>query len=433
MACVVVVGSQWGDEGKGKVVDLLAERADIVARFQGGNNAGHTVVFSGQTYILHLIPSGIFHQGKLAVLGNGVVVDPEALIEEIDGLAKLGVEVGDNFKVSDEANLIMPYHKAMDRLRESLKGEGKIGTTGRGIGPAYEDKMARSGVRVSDLRRKDERAFCDRLKSIVEEKNVLMRSHFKSDAVFDVSEIFDRYAALYERIAPHLCDTSLLLNQAIDAGQSVLFEGAQGTLLDVDHGTYPFVTSSSTVAGGACTGCGVGPTKITGVLGIVKAYTTRVGEGPLPTELRDDPVGAILQERGQEIGATTGRVRRCGWFDAVVVRESARLNGMSGLAITKLDVLDSLETVKIAVAYRDPEGNEVASLPHHVGTLAELTPIYEELPGWQSSTRGLRDYGRLPAAAQAYLERIAELTGVPLVLVSTGPSREETIVLEELF
>ena len=433
MACVVVVGSQWGDEGKGKVVDLLTERADIVARFQGGNNAGHTVVFSGQTYILHLIPSGIFHQGKLAVLGNGVVVDPEALIEEIDGLAKLGVEVGDNFKVSDEANLIMPYHKAMDRLRESLKGEGKIGTTGRGIGPAYEDKMARSGVRFSDLRRKDERAFCDRLKSIVEEKNVLMRSHFKSDAVFDVSEIFDRYAALYERIAPHLCDTSLLLNQAIDAGQSVLFEGAQGTLLDVDHGTYPFVTSSSTVAGGACTGCGVGPTKITGVLGIVKAYTTRVGEGPLPTELKDDPVGAILQERGQEIGATTGRVRRCGWFDAVVVRESARLNGMSGLAITKLDVLDSLETVKIAVAYRDPEGNEVASLPHHVGTLAELTPIYEELPGWQSSTRGLRDYGRLPAAAQAYLERIAELTGVPLVLVSTGPSREETIVLEELF
>ncbi len=433
MACVVVVGSQWGDEGKGKVVDLLTERADIVARFQGGNNAGHTVVFSGQTYILHLIPSGIFHPGKLAVLGNGVVVDPEALIEEIDGLAKLGVEVGDNFKVSDEANLIMPYHKAMDRLRESLKGEGKIGTTGRGIGPAYEDKMARSGVRFSDLRRKDERAFCDRLKSIVEEKNVLMRSHFKSDAVFDVSEIFDRYAALYERIAPHLCDTSLLLNQAIDAGQSVLFEGAQGTLLDVDHGTYPFVTSSSTVAGGACTGCGVGPTKITGVLGIVKAYTTRVGEGPLPTELKDDPVGAILQERGQEIGATTGRVRRCGWFDAVVVRESARLNGMSGLAITKLDVLDSLETVKIAVAYRDPEGNEVASLPHHVGTLAELTPIYEELPGWQSSTRGLRDYGRLPAAAQAYLERIAELTGVPLVLVSTGPSREETIVLEELF
>jgi len=341
--------------------------------------------------------------------------------------------VGDNFKVSDEANLIMPYHKAMDRLRESLKGEGKIGTTGRGIGPAYEDKMARSGVRFSDLRRKDERAFCDRLKSIVEEKNVLMRSHFKSDVVFDVSEIFDRYAALYERIAPHLCDTSLLLNQAIDAGQSVLFEGAQGTLLDVDHGTYPFVTSSSTVAGGACTGCGVGPTKITGVLGIVKAYTTRVGEGPLPTELQDDPVGAILQERGQEIGATTGRVRRCGWFDAVVVRESARLNGMSGLAITKLDVLDSLETVKIAVAYRDPEGNEVASLPHHVGTLAELTPIYEELPGWQSSTRGLRDYGRLPAAAQAYLERIAELIGVPLVLVSTGPSREETIVLEELF
>jgi adenylosuccinate synthase len=431
MACVVVVGSQWGDEGKGKVVDLLTERADIVARYQGGNNAGHTIVFHGRTFILHLVPSGIFRPGKLSVLGNGVVVDPEALVAEMDELRGAGVEIGDNLKISDEANLIMPYHKALDKLRESLKGAGKIGTTGRGIGPAYEDKMGRGGVRFSEFRHRNEKAFCERLKGIVEEKNVLFRSHFKTDQVFEVREIFDRYAALYERIEPHLCDVSALLNESISKGKSVLFEGAQGTMLDVDHGTYPFVTSSSTTAGGACTGTGVGPTRITGVLGITKAYTTRVGEGPFPTELKDE-VGQTLQKRGNEIGATTGRVRRCGWFDAVVVREAARLNGLDGLALTKLDVLDPLDKVKIAVAYRGPDGKEYETIPHHAGTIYDVTPVYEEMPGWQSSTRGLTDYDALPRAARAYLHRIAELTQVPVALISTGPSREETIMLKEV-
>ncbi|MCH8842096.1 MAG: adenylosuccinate synthase [SAR324 cluster bacterium] len=433
MTCVVIVGCQWGDEGKGKIVDLLTEHADIVARFQGGNNAGHTVVFDNRTYILHLIPSGIFRKGKLAVLGNGVVVDPIALLEEIDGLQAKGVTVGDNLRISDEANLIMPYHKAMDKLRETLKGAGKIGTTGRGIGPAYEDKMARGGVRFSDFRGNGRKDLCGRLKSIIEEKNVLMRSHFHTDAFFDVGEIYDQYAALYQRIMPYLCDTSVLLNEAIDAGKAVLFEGAQGTHLDVDHGTYPYVTSSSTLAGGACTGCGVGPTKITDVIGVAKAYTTRVGEGPFPTELTGQAVGELLQKRGQEIGATTGRVRRCGWFDVPLVREAVRLNGMTGLAITKLDVLDTLEHIEIAVGYRDREGEILTSMPHHAGAAAELVPEYEELAGWESSTRGLTKLSALPKAARRYLDRISELTGAPVVLISTGPSREETIVVESVF
>ena len=432
MGCVVVVGSQWGDEGKGKVVDLLTEGADVVARYQGGNNAGHTIVFNGRQFILHLIPSGIFRKGKLSVLGNGVVVDPEALVTEIDELRGAGVEIGDNLKISDEASLIMPYHKALDKLRESLKGAGKIGTTGRGIGPAYEDKVGRGGVRFSELRHHNEKAFCERLRSIIEEKNVLFRSHFKTDQVFEVRQILDRYAALYERIEPHLCDASVLINGAIAKGKHVLFEGAQGTMLDVDHGTYPYVTSSSTTAGGACTGTGVGPTKITGVLGITKAYTTRVGEGPFPTELKD-AVGKVLQDRGKEVGATTGRLRRCGWFDAVVVREAARLNGLTGLAMTKLDVLDTLDTIKIAVAYRDSGGKEYRDIPHHSGTVYDLHPVYEEHPGWLTSTRGLTDYEALPRAARAYLHRIAELTQVPIALISTGPSREETIVLKEMF
>ena len=432
MSCVVIVGSQWGDEGKGKIVDMLTERVDIVARYQGGNNAGHTVMFHGKTFILHLVPSGIFRPGKLSVIGNGVVVDPEALVTEIAELRGSGVEIGENLKISDEANLIMPYHKALDKLRETLKGAGKIGTTGRGIGPAYEDKMARSGVRFSEFRRLSEKAFCERLKSIIEEKNVLMRSHFKSDAVFDVAQIFDRYAVLYEQIKPHLCDASVLINDAIDQGKSVMFEGAQGTMLDVDHGTYPFVTSSSTTAGGACTGTGVGPTRITGAVGIAKAYTTRVGEGPFPTELKDE-TGKLLQERGKEVGATTGRVRRCGWFDALVLREAVRVNGMSALAIMKLDVLDTLATIKIAVGYEDDEGQRYERIPHWMGNWdARLTPIYEELPGWQTSTRGITDYGRLPAATRAYLERIAALAGVPIAVVSTGPRREETIVLRGL-
>ena len=309
MPGMVVVGSQWGDEGKGKVVDVLTEKADVVARYQGGNNAGHTVMFEDKKFVLHLLPSGIFRKGKQVVLGEGVVIDPEALLEEVDALAAQGVEIGGNLRISDGANLVMPYHKAFDKLREELRGAGKIGTTGRGIGPTYEDKKARRGVRFCDLKPEYGAAFCERLKDILKEKNVLLRSHFRSDeALFDAGEIYDKYAAFYERVRPYLCDTSVLLNNALDGGKTVLFEGAQGTMLDVDHGTYPYVTSSNTVAGAACTGCGVGPTKINRVIGITKAYTTRVGEGPFPSELTEGVVAELLQARGQEFGATTPSV-----------------------------------------------------------------------------------------------------------------------------
>ncbi len=433
MPGVVVVGSQWGDEGKGKVVDFLTERADVVARYQGGNNAGHTVMFADQKFVLHLLPSGIFREDKLVVLGEGVVIDPEALFEELDGLLARGVEIGDNLRISDAANLVMPYHKAFDKLREQLRGAGKIGTTGRGIGPTYEDKKARRGVRFCDLRPEFEERFCTRLKEILEEKNVLMHSHFCSEEpLFDAKQIYEQYSTFYERAKPYLCDTSLLLNDALDQGKTVLFEGAQGTMLDVDHGTYPYVTSSNTISGGACTGCGVGPTKIERVIGIAKAYTTRVGEGPLPTELKEGPVAELLQERGQEFGATTGRPRRCGWFDAMVVRQAARLNGLTDLAIMKVDVLDTLETIRICVGYRDEQGNNLETIPHWLGSYGGLTPVYEEMPGWNTPIEGITDYGKLPQAARAYLERLSELVGVPTLLVSTGPRREETILLGQV-
>ncbi|HEX9844372.1 MAG TPA: adenylosuccinate synthase [bacterium] len=434
MPGIVVVGAQWGDEGKGKVVDLLTQEADIVARFQGGNNAGHTVMFEDKQFILHLVPSGIFRPGKLGVLGNGVVVDPEALLKEVADLRAAGVDVSDVLKVSDACNVVMPYHKAFDKLREALRGPGKIGTTGRGIGPTYEDKMARRGVRFSDFSPRMETAFRARLEQILEEKNFLLRNHFRSEEqLFDLDEIYDRYCALYAKVEPYLCDTSALLNEALDAGRTVLFEGAQGTGLDVDHGTYPYVTSSNTVAGGACTGCGVGPTKIDRVIGITKAYTTRVGEGPFPTELAGDPIGELIQQRGQERGATTGRIRRCGWFDAVVLRESVRVNGMSGVAVMKLDVLDPLETLKIAIGYEDEEGHRYERIPHWMGNCGtRLRAVYEEMPGWQTTTRGITRYDALPAATRAYLERISELCGVSISVVSTGPRREETIVLQGL-
>lgn len=434
MPGIVVVGAQWGDEGKGKVVDLLTRKADIVARYQGGNNAGHTVMFEDKTFVLHLIPSGVFWPGKTVVLGNGVVVDPESLLDEIAALREAGIAVEDSLKVSDAANVVMTYHKAMDKLREAWRGAGKIGTTGRGIGPTYEDKMARRGVRFSDFSPRMEGAFRPRLAQILEEKNFLVREHFRSEErPFDLDEIYDRYRGLYEKMEPYLCDTAALLNEAMEQGKTVLFEGAQGTGLDVDHGTYPYVTSSNTTAGGACTGCGVGPTKIGEVIGIAKAYTTRVGEGPFPTELADDPIGELLQSRGREFGATTGRVRRCGWFDAVVVREAVRLNGLSGLAIMKLDVLDELETLRIAVGYRDEEGHSYERIPHWMGNCgARLTPIYEEMPGWRTSTREITEYDALPKATRAYLERIVALCGAPITLVSTGPRREETIVMEGL-
>lgn len=434
MPGIVVVGAQWGDEGKGKVVDLLTQQADVVARFQGGNNAGHTVMFEDKTFVLHLIPSGVFWPGKIAVLGNGVVVDPEALVEEVAELRKAGVEVDDKLKLSDAANVVMPYHKAFDRLREKLRGAGKIGTTGRGIGPAYEDKMARRGVRFSDFNPRMEKVFRERLGQILEEKNFLMRNHFRAeDEPFELNQVYEHFRGLYGQVEQYLCDTPALLNQALTAGQTVLFEGAQGTGLDVDHGTYPYVTSSSTTAGGACTGSGVGPTQITKVIGIAKAYTTRVGEGPFPTELANDAIGNWLQQKGQEFGATTGRVRRCGWFDAVVARESVRLNGMNGMALMKLDVLDSLETLKIAVGYRDEEGNTYERIPHWMGSFPDrLQPVYEEMPGWNQVIRGITQYGELPDNTRAYLDRISELCGVPLVLISTGPRREETILLDSL-
>jgi adenylosuccinate synthase len=430
MPGIVIVGSQWGDEGKGKVVDLLTEQVHVVARYQGGNNAGHTVMFGDRSFILHLIPSGIFWPGKLNVLGNGVVVDPEAMLQEAADLRKRGVTVGDNLRVSDEANLVMPYHKAFDKLREHLRGAGKIGTTGRGIGPAYEDKMARRGLRFCDFQAGNDRALRERIREILEEKNVLLRSHFRSEeALFDCNAIHDRYAALVEQVRPFLCDASRLLNERLDQGQTVLFEGAQGTHLDVDHGTYPFVTSSSTAAGGACTGCGVGPTRISKVIGITKAYTTRVGEGFFPTELSGTETGQVLQSRGQEVGATTGRVRRCGWFDAAVVRESVRLNGMTAIALMKLDVLDTLDTVRIAVGYHDAAGNRYDQVPHWMGTAGGLTPVYEDLPGWKTSIRGITELAKLPKAARAYVDRIAERTGCPIGLISTGPWRQDTVVV----
>ncbi len=433
MPGIVIVGTQWGDEGKGKVVDLLSERADVIARYQGGNNAGHTVKFRDRAFVLHLVPSGIFWPGKLSVLGSGVVVDPEAMLAEIEALRRDGVEVGENLKVSDQCNLVMPYHKAFDKLREHLRGAGKIGTTGRGIGPAYEDKMARRGVRFGDFQPGYRNAMQERLREILEEKNVLLRSHFRSeDALFDVNEIFDTFAALYERCSPFLCDTTRLLNDQLDLGKTVLFEGAQGTQLDVDHGTYPFVTSSSTTAGGACTGCGVGPTRIARVIGIVKAYTTRVGEGFFATEQRDNEVYRTLQTRGQEVGATTGRVRRCGWFDAVVVREAVRVNGIAALAVMKLDVLDTFPTVRLAVAYKDASGMRYDHVPHGMGQYGAVEPVYEDLPGWQTSIVGITELDKLPRQARAYLNRMEELSGAPISLVSTGPRREETILARPL-
>ncbi|HEX7927168.1 MAG TPA: adenylosuccinate synthase [bacterium] len=430
MPGIVIVGSQWGDEGKGKVVDLLTERVDVVARYQGGNNAGHTVMFGDHTFILHLIPSGIFWPGKLNVLGNGVVVDPEALLSEAADLAKMGVDVSKNLRISDEANIVMPYHKTFDKLREHLRGAGMIGTTGRGIGPAYEDKMARRGLRFCDFQSGNDKALRQRIAEILEEKNILLRSHFKSEeALFDCNDIHDKYAALFEKVKPYLTDASKLINERMDKGATVLFEGAQGTHLDVDHGTYPFVTSSSTAAGGACTGCGVGPTRIQKVIGITKAYTTRVGEGYYPTELSGTEIGKILQQRGQEVGATTGRVRRCGWFDAVVVRESVRLNGMTSIALMKLDVLDTLDTVRIAVAYKDAQGNTYDTVPHWMGTVGGLEPVYEDMPGWKASIRGVTKLEQLPKAARAYVDRIAERCGCNIGLISTGPKREETILL----
>ena len=423
MACLIIVGTQWGDEGKGKIVDLLTERADAVVRYQGGNNAGHTVMFGEKTFILHLLPSGILRK-TTSILGNGVVIDLAEMIKEIDELAQMDISVEDHLHISDRAQLVMPWHKTFDRLGEEQKGKNKIGTTGRGIGPAYEDKVRRSGMRVGDLLEPE--LFKARLEEIVEEKNKLLELYYKSDEPsFSAEEIFLEFTAYLKILKPYIRDTPLLVNQMIEQGKNILFEGAQGTFLDVDHGTYPFVTSSNTLAGGACAGTGIGPTRINEVLGIVKAYTTRVGSGPFPTELLDND-GYLLQSEGNEFGATTGRPRRCGWFDALLVRQAVRLNGISSMAVMKLDVLDKFDTLKIAVSYRLSNGEHTENLPR---SLENVTPVLEEMPGWKCNSAGITEYDQLPREMLAYLERISELVGAKVSIISTGPKREETIVL----
>ncbi len=425
MSNLVVIGSQWGDEGKGKIVDILSRDADLVVRFQGGSNAGHTVVTRKGTYIFHLIPSGILSRGKLCLLGSGVVIDPGALIGELDQLQDHGIKVGRNFLISQRAHVIMPYHKAIDKAAEKAKGARRIGTTGKGIGPAYVDKMARVGIRMGDLLNPE--TFRRKVEENLVEINSFLRHVYKARG-FSPGRIVEEYEKYADRLRPHVADDSLLIHKAMENGRRVLFEGAQGTHLDVDLGTYPFVTSSSSCAGGACIGTGIGPTKIDAVLGVTKAYSTRVGSGPFPTEL-SDTVGEGLQERGQEFGATTGRARRCGWLDMVVLRYAVRVNGCTSLAVTKLDVLDGSRQLKIAVGYRH-QGKLYRDMPADLQILSECEPVYETLPAWTESTTGVTSYKDLPREAKRYLGRIEELTSCPIDIVSTGSHREHTIILK---
>jgi adenylosuccinate synthase len=429
MANVVVIGTQWGDEGKGKVVDYLTAAADLVVRFQGGNNAGHTLVVKGRKTICHLIPSGILHRGKKCMIGNGVVVDPEVLLEEMEELRRQGVEITpQNLALSDKAHLIMPYHRALDMAREEAKGEDKIGTTGRGIGPCYEDKAARTGIRVVDLLEPD--TLKEKIQAGLEEKNFLLVHWFKTKRL-EFQPIYERYLALGKILQPYVSDVSLELDKAVAQGKQILFEGAQGTQLDVDHGTYPYVTSSNPLSGAACSGAGIGPDKLHHTLGIVKAYTTRVGAGPFPTELHDD-IGNYMQEKGAEFGATTGRRRRCGWLDLTVVRDSARLNGLTSLSVTKLDVLTGLDPLKIAVAY-ELDGERIESKPSSLRKFARCKPMYIELPGWKEDLSPVRTWDQLPRAAQDYLRTIEEILRVPFSIISVGPGREESIILRDPF
>jgi adenylosuccinate synthase len=426
MPNIVVVGAQWGDEGKGKIVDVLAPHVGVVVRYQGGNNAGHTVVVGREKFVLQSIPSGILHPGVRCVLGCGVVIDPASLIEEMESLVQRGVSLDGNLYISKNAHLIMPYHPALDRASESVAGERRIGTTGKGVGPAYADKAARVGIRMADLL--DERLFRDKLEANVSQKNRLLREIYDAES-FSVEAILMPYLRYAGWLAPYITDTAHLLCRWIDSGASVLFEGAQGTLLDIDHGTYPFITSSNTTAGGAATGSGVPPTRIHGVIGISKAYCTRVGGGPFPTELHG-PLADVVRSKGNEFGSVTGRPRRCGWADAVALRYAARINGFDGLAITKLDVLDSLETLKICVGYRY-RGDLVTEFPEEERLWAEAEPVYEDLSGWQGSTHRVREYAELPPKARTYLERLSELVGVPICLISTGAERDETIIVQD--
>jgi len=428
MGNVVVIGSQWGDEGKGKIVDWLSERADVVVRFQGGHNAGHTLVIDGEVYKLSLLPSGIVRGGKLSVIGNGVVVDPWALIKEIDAISEQGVSVNpETLQIAANATLIMPYHRELDALREDASKGVKIGTTRRGIGPAYEDKVGRRAVRIADLVSRDNLAA--RLEVALVHHNALRRGlgveEFKADS------IIDELMTIADRITPFICNSWQALDAAEKAGKHILFEGAQGTLLDVDHGTYPFVTSSNTVAGQAAGGAGVGPRALDYVLGITKAYTTRVGAGPFPTELNDD-IGQYIGEKGHEFGTVTGRSRRCGWFDAVLVRQSLTLGGVDGIALTKLDVLDGLDELKVCVGYRHG-GQVIDHLPYGMEDQDALEPVYETFEGWTDSTYGARSWAELPATAVKYIRRIEELIGVPVALLSTSPERDDTILVRDPF
>ncbi|MFD1780572.1 adenylosuccinate synthase [Fredinandcohnia salidurans] len=427
MSAVVVVGTQWGDEGKGKITDFLSEKAEVVARYQGGNNAGHTIVFNGETYKLHLIPSGIFYPEKICVIGNGMVVDPKALVKELAYLHDKGVHT-DNLRISNRAHVILPYHIKLDELEEEYKGINKIGTTKKGIGPAYMDKASRVGIRIADLL--DREVFEEKLSHNLTEKNRLFEKVYETKG-FSLEDIVDEYYEYGQQIVKYVCDTSVVLNDALDDGRRVLFEGAQGVMLDIDQGTYPFVTSSNPVAGGVTIGSGVGPTKISRVVGVSKAYTTRVGDGPFPTELNDE-IGHQIREVGREYGTTTGRPRRVGWFDSVVVRHARRVSGVTDLSLNSIDVLTGIETLKICVAYRY-KGELIEEYPASLKILAECEPVYEEFPGWTEDITEMKKLDELPENARNYVERISQLTGIPLSVFSVGPDRTQTNVVRNIY
>ena len=428
MSSVVVVGTQWGDEGKGKITDFLSEQAEYVARYQGGDNAGHTIQFGGETYKLHLIPSGIFSPEKLCIIGNGVVVNPKSLVTELAYLHERNIAT-DNLRISDRAHVILPYHIELDRLQEEAKGDKKIGTTIKGIGPAYMDKAARVGIRIADLL--DREVFEERLRLNLEDKNRQFTKLYDANPI-NFEEIFEEYYEYGQQIKQYVCDTSVLLNDALDNGKRVLFEGAQGVMLDIDQGTYPFVTSSNPLAGGVTIGSGVGPSKVTKVVGVCKAYTSRVGDGPFPTELFDE-IGSRIREVGREYGTTTGRPRRVGWFDSVVMRHSKRVSGITNLCLNSIDVLTGLETVKICVSYRKSNGEEISHYPASLVELGQCEPVYEELPGWTEDITGCRTLDELPIEAQNYVRRVSELVGVKISTFSVGPDRNQTNILEDVW
>ncbi|RUM89754.1 MAG: adenylosuccinate synthase [Thermovibrio sp.] len=429
MSTLAIVGTQWGDEGKGKIVDILSEKADFIVRYQGGNNAGHTVVVNGTKYVLHLLPSGILHDGKKCVLGNGMVIDLESLWNETEFIKRVGKNPEGRLFVSERAHVIFPYHKELDAASEKLKGDGSIGTTLKGIGPAYRDKAGRVGIRIADLR--DEETFKEKLRWNIREKELTLKYVYNYDAKFDLDEIYSHTMRIYERISDYVCDTVSLLNRAIDAGERVLFEGAQATLLDIDVGTYPFVTSSNSSALGIPSGAGVSPKKVEKIYGIAKAYTTRVGGGPFPTELKDN-TGELLRARGHEYGSTTGRPRRCGWLDLFALKFSKEVNELDGLILTKLDVLDAFDEIKVCVGY-ELNGKVIERFPSTAKELSQVKPIYETLPGWRSETTHIRNWKELPKEAKDFIRFIEDYLEIPIPMVSTGPQRDETIVKEEIW